>query len=716
MLALVALVAAAGFVMAYKSANTERIRADNRRIMLESLAKLEQEPDLALLLGVEAFRRARDIPTQSHLLRILQYEPGIERFLHAPHGNIRALAYDSSGVRLFAGNDEGMLTMWDVSSAQPLGADISTGLADIDAIGSGPGAGRMVVAGGEGVLQLWDVGSRRRLQQSEPVEAAISIAFSSDGRRAAVGTRFDVWFWDIEAWRSLGHVGAERDVFIVGGLSFSPDGESVVTADLRRGLQLWDVKTARPLGAPMKGDAGEEFLSVAFSPDGGRIASSAVWIRLWDVSRRAPIGTPLRGHEANVDRVAFSPDGSRLLSSGGDMLRLWDLDARSSSGRILQRKQSPGGSMVFSAGGKQLAADAGDGRVILWSVDPDHRLADRIAPSELPVYAVAFSPAGNLIAWGADRGVLQFRDLDDVGAPTRSVRIPQQDIFNLEFSPDGSQLAVVGLADVTLWDVRAGRATAQLRHGGSRPQHVPAAVYGPQGDVLATGGMDGKIQLWKTADGALLREIDAHASSVLSLAFSPDGSLLASGGGTGEVQVWRVGDGEHALPPLDSAGPSIEHVQFLAGGNELLSVSDSAVVRWDVRNGHVLSKALQVGGDRIAAGAVAVDSRETRLALLLQDGSIRLWNLASGAPLPELLRPVRFVYMTSFPAYGAIAFSPDGLKLATAAVADGVVLWDVDPASWVRTACRIANRDLTRAEWDDYIGADVTYQRTCETV
>jgi hypothetical protein len=72
--------------------------------------------------------------------------------------------------------------------------------------------------------------------------------------------------------------------------------------------------------------------------------------------------------------------------------------------------------------------------------------------------------------------------------------------------------------------------------------------------------------------------------------------------------------------------------------------------------------------------------------------------------------------MTAFPAYGAIAFSPDGLKLATAAGNDGVVLWDVDPASWERAACRIANRSLTRAEWHDYIGADVTYQRTCEAL
>jgi hypothetical protein len=39
-------------------------------------------------------------------------------------------------------------------------------------------------------------------------------------------------------------------------------------------------------------------------------------------------------------------------------------------------------------------------------------------------------------------------------------------------------------------------------------------------------------------------------------------------------------------------------------------------------------------------------------------------------------------------------------------------LWNADPKSWVTTACRIAGRNLTQAEWHQYL-PDRPYQRTC---
>jgi hypothetical protein len=69
-----------------------------------------------------------------------------------------------------------------------------------------------------------------------------------------------------------------------------------------------------------------------------------------------------------------------------------------------------------------------------------------------------------------------------------------------------------------------------------------------------------------------------------------------------------------------------------------------------------------------------------------------------------------------------VAFSPDGRTLAAGFSAGlghdpgkdpGVVLYDLDPQSWQRRACRIANRNLTRQEWRWLIGSDVPYQRLC---
>ena len=68
--------------------------------------------------------------------------------------------------------------------------------------------------------------------------------------------------------------------------------------------------------------------SVAFSPDGGTIASGSRdnTIRLWDAVTGSHKHT-LKGHTSWVGSIAFSPDGGTIASSGfwdDDTIRLWD--------------------------------------------------------------------------------------------------------------------------------------------------------------------------------------------------------------------------------------------------------------------------------------------------------------------------------------------------------------------------------------------------------
>jgi hypothetical protein len=94
------------------------------------------------------------------------------------------------------------------------------------------------------------------------------------------------------------------------------------------------------------------------------------------------------------------------------------------------------------------------------------------------------------------------------------------------------------------------------------------------------------------------------------------------------------------------------------------------------------------------------------LASTSDDRTIRLWDVKTHQPLGDpLIGHTNWVY--------SVAFSPDGSTLASASGDDTIRLWDVSLESWKSYACQVAGRNLTKQEWDEFIGADRPCHRTC---
>jgi WD40 repeat protein len=101
-------------------------------------------------------------------------------------------------------------------------------------------------------------------------------------------------------------------------------------------VKIWDSATGKELFA-LKGHASAVW-SVAFSPDGQRLASASddQTVRIWDSVTGKELFA-LQGHAGPLRSVAFSPDGQRLASANADgSIHLWE--TRSVSPEIQHRR------------------------------------------------------------------------------------------------------------------------------------------------------------------------------------------------------------------------------------------------------------------------------------------------------------------------------------------------------------------------------------------
>jgi WD40 repeat protein len=248
---------------------------------------------------------------------------------------------------------------------------------------------------------------------------------------------------------------------------------------------------------------------------------------------------------------------------------------------------------------------------------------------------------------------------------------------------DDEVKAVARLSDGRL--VSGGRDTA-LRvwpaGGGAESAALPGhthtifAIAPLPGGGCATGSGDMCVRLWRCAavTGRITcaATLKGHKNMVFALAASPDGARLLSGSADKTLRVWALGDEGTSVAPacervLSGHTAWVNAVLLVSPSRAASASTDGSVRLWDLtsgactavcagHDGAVLSLALLRGGERLASGG--------------DDGALRLWRLPDGAPRAELLDahdgPVR-----------ALVALPDG-RLASGGDDRIVRLWSTD--------------------------------------
>jgi WD40 repeat protein len=678
----------------YRRAAKERDESRSRELAANALSQLPLDPELALLLSIEAATVSPTAQAEDALIQCLS-ESRVQAVMQGHSGGLNRARFSFDGNKVITSGSDGAVRIWETSTGNSL-IEMNIAKSPILEAAMSPDGKFVMAADEKGVQKIWEsdtgkeintfnspiakycfspdgklvlaLGTNNEWNLVEPItgklvstlavdgsykgaDLEVEVAFSRDGKLIVIETDTKAQILDT----GKGNVLLKMDAELLDSLHspFSPDGKFIVMNDISGDMGIWDTKTGKKVAKLTEHRINVN--TIDFSPDGKYMVTSgaAHTAIVWDLSNGQRVAT-LNGHTGEVHTAAFSFDGRYIITASGDRTaQVWEAKTGNRVD-VLRGHQDDVQTAFFSANGNLVVTASLDNTARVWSVGHEENLTTLSGHTDL-LTSIAISDEAGLAATASLDGTARVWNTKDWQL-IKELRGHQKAIQNAAISSDG-KLMVTASDDKTVrvWDVRAGQQLYQLSISPDSDRAAKAS-FSPDGKLIAVYGLKADIAILEAGTGRVQAKI--NGDPLIACQFSPDNRfvLTSSPGLTstqGGIRIWDAGTGEAVEWPQDPK--ELTGAAFSPTGKLIATGDGRGVTRifeFDTR------KPLhELEGPKHSVTAIAFSPDGKLLAVATEDNTVRIWSAETGEELTNLRGHTNSIFTVSFSGDGKFIFT-----------------------------------------------------------
>ncbi len=322
------------------------------------------------------------------------------------------------------------------------------------------------------------------------------------------------------------------------------------------------------------------------------------------------------------------------------------------------------------------------------------------------IKSIAFVPGENEFYTSGNDGKILKWTLNSDGHEFKEIYSGEKVIEVLAVHPEGSWLAAgEGNSSIHMIPLKTGGVQHKLAAHTAR---INSLNFTPDGNYLYSASLDGRVLKWdlygRTCTNVTLAEMNIHTADI-----SSGGEYIAGISSQGNVTVWKPENIQERFI-IQSGRRNITTIRFKPGEKILaLGNADGFVELWDVSSGEMISA---VRAHRGRVNDIRFNEILNQMATAGNDKCIRIFNISDARDLSE--PPV--VFADNGGAVVSIRFSNDGQQIVSGAIADrqNLVSRPANSGYMVRDICTLIERNLSKEEWNLFVGRDIPHEMTCK--